>query len=153
MRYRIPTINLDIGPSEAFRDAAGNSYGPDWTSKVGPEHLAAIGMEAYEPAVSPPLPPPVPDITPRQLWLALMGAGFITPAEADAASLGTIPTFLNDVIETLSTETERVAARVTIRTALSIERDNPLVIAALSNLPTPPSAAEVDDFFRQASSL
>lgn len=61
-RYRIPTIGLDIGPNEAFRDAEGNSYGPDWTSKVGEAEFAAIGMEAYEPE---PPPPPLPYVRTR----------------------------------------------------------------------------------------
>lgn len=54
MRYRIQAINLDIGPHEAFRDAEGNSYPANWTSLVTPAHLAAIGMEAYEPVTSQP---------------------------------------------------------------------------------------------------
>ncbi len=49
MRFRIESIGLDIGINQPFKDAEGNSYGADWTSKVGPTEMAAIGMLAYEP--------------------------------------------------------------------------------------------------------
>lgn len=89
----------------------------------------------------------VPDLSPRQLWLGLMFEEIITPAEAEAASLGTIPAFIENVILSLPSDAQRAAARVTIRRGLSVERSNQLVTAALATLPTPPTSEEVDAFF------
>ena len=78
------------------------------------------------------VPNPVPQsITMRQLLIGIMGAKWITPAQADAWSAdGTLPLTITDVIDALPTEDERVAARITARKMSSAYRDDPLLIAA-----------------------
>jgi hypothetical protein len=112
---------------------------------------AALAAAAEAAAAARAASAPVPSLTPRQLWLGLMTEEIITPAEAEAASLGTIPTFMENVIFSLPSEAQRAAARVTIRAALAIERSNPLVASALAGLPSPPSSEAVDAFFRTYS--
>lgn len=123
----------------------------DWTPPEGYTAIEADGQigqrwngTAFEDATPPVV---IPDLSPRQLWLGLMTEEIITAAEAEAASLGTIPAFIENVIAALPSEVQRAAARVTIRTGLSVERNNALVIAALATLPVPPTPEAVDAFF------
>ena len=99
--------------------------------EVGPGW--AYDGSTFTPPLAPePEPEPAPQsITMRQLLIGLMGAEWITPAEADAWSAdGTLPATITAVIDALPTEDERVAARITARKMSSAYRDDPLLIAA-----------------------
>lgn len=102
---------------------------------------------------APALPRAIPDLSPRQLWIGLMTEEIITPAECEAASLGVIPAFIENVIAALPSDIQRATARVTIRRGLSVERDNALVTAALATLPVPPTNEAVDQFFLSYSQV
>lgn len=123
----------------------------EWTPPAGFTAIEADGQigqrwngTTFEDETAPPV---IPDLSPRQLWLGLMTEEIITPEEAEAASLGTIPAFIENVIAALPSEVQRAAARVTIRTGLSVERNNALVTDALGRLPVPPPPEAVDAFF------
>ena len=96
--------------------------------------------------------PPVPEsITMRQLLIGLMGAEWITPAEADAWSAdGTLPATITTVIDALSTEAERVAARITARKMSSAYRNDPLLIAAAQAAMPDADEQEISDTLDQA---
>ena len=104
----------------------------------------------------PPAPEPEPEpapqsITMRQLLIGLMGAEWITPAEADAWSAdGTLPATITAVIGALPTEVERVAARITARKMSSAYRDDPLLIAAAQAAMPDATEQEIDDTLDQA---
>ena len=115
---------------------------------------------AFTPPPAPePEPEPVPQsITMRQLLIGLMGAEWITPAEADAWSAdGTLPPTITDVIDALPTEAERVAARITARKMSSAYRNDPLLIAAAQAAMPDTTEQEIsdtlDDAFRAWSQL
>lgn len=76
-RFKITATGLDIGLTQPFRDAAGNSYPSNWTSIVSAEDMAAIGMEAYEQA-TPPVEPKT-KVYKSDIWRRM------TDAEADIA--------------------------------------------------------------------
>ena len=111
----------------------------------------------------PPAPEPEPEpapqsITMRQLLIGLMGAEWITPAQADAWSAdGTLPPTITDVIDALPTEDERVAARITARKMSNAYRNDPLLIAAAqAAMPEADEAAieeTLDDAFRAWSQI
>ena len=145
------THTLYSGDRAHWRDVPVTSEPPDqWATPVveGGEH---VGWE--------PGNPPVPEsITMRQLLIGLMGAEWITPAEADTWSAdGTLPATIMAVIDALPTEAERVAARITARKMSSAYRNDPLLIAAAQA--AMPDAAEqeindtLDDAFRAWSQL
>ena len=110
-------------------------------------------------------PPPEPDpnavpqsITMRQLLIGLMGAEWITPAEADAWSAdGTLPPTITAVIDALPTEAERVAARITARKMSSAYRNDLLLIAAAQAAMPDATEQEIsdalDDAFRAWSQI
>ena len=95
---------------------------------------------------------PVPEsITMRQLLIGLMGAEWITPAQADAWSAdGALPTTITAVIDALPTEAERVAARITARKMSSAYRNDPLLIAAAQAAMPDASEKEISDALDQA---
>ena len=90
-------------------------------------------------------------ITMRQLLIGLMGAGWITPAQADAWSAdGSLPPTIMAVIDALPTEAERVAARITARKMSSAYRNDPLLIAAAQAAMPDASEQEISDALDQA---
>ena len=97
-------------------------------------------------------PEPVPlSITMRQLLIGLMGAEWITPAQADAWSAdGTLPATITAVIDALPTEAERVAARITARKMSSAYRNDPLLIAAAQAAMPDATEQEISDTLDQA---
>ena len=97
-------------------------------------------------------PEPVPEsITMRQLLIGLMGAEWITPAQADAWSAdGTLPPTITAVIDALPTEAERVAARITARKMSVALRNDPLLIAAAHAAMPDADAATIDATLDQA---
>ena len=124
--------------------------GPGWTYD---------GSTFTPPPAPEPEPEPAPQsITMRQLLIGLMGAEWITPAEADAWSAGgTLPKPIADVIDTLPTEAERVAARITARKMSSAYRNDALLIAAAQAAMPDATEQEIsdalDDAFRAWSAL
>ena len=99
-----------------------------------------------------PEPEPAPQsITMRQLLIGLMGAEWITPAEADAWSAdGTLPATITAVIDALPTEAERVAARITARKMSSAYRNDPLLIAAAQAAMPDATEQEISETLDQA---
>ena len=115
-------------------------------------HYAALIEEGVEiaPFIEPPDPVPRA-ITMRQLLIGLMGAGWITPVEADAWSAdGTLPKTITAVIDALPTEAERVAARITARKMSSAYRNDPLLIAAAQAAMPDATEQEISDTLDQA---
>ena len=139
------------GKPAHWRDIPVASEPPDQWAKPIVEDGEHVGWE--------PGNPPVPEsITMRQLLIGLMGAGWITPAEADTWSAdGTLPAAITAVIDALPTEAERVAARITARKMSSAYRNDPLLIAAAqAAMPDADAAtidATLDDAFRAWSAL
>ena len=81
MRYKIEGV-LDIGPGEPFT-FQDQRYPSNWTTLVGPNELAAIGMIAYEPEVPPNDQPPLPITVPAvSALLALDDAGLLDTVTA-----------------------------------------------------------------------
>lgn len=78
-----------------------------------------------------PTPPPAPrTVTFRQFLLGLMGAEWVSAAEAEAwAARSALPASVTAVIAALP-EAQRPAARVTALTMTEVDRADPLVIAA-----------------------
>ena len=99
-----------------------------------------------------PIPTQVPEsITMRQLLIGLMGAEWITPAQADAWSAdGTLPPTITAVIDALPNEAERVAARITARKMSSAYRNDPLLIAAAQAAMPEANEQEISDTLDQA---
>lgn len=136
--------------------------GDDW---VPDQHTGEIDRFGFTLADFPDAPAPekpsepyreppesVPgSITMRQLLIGLMGAGWITPAEADAWSAdGTLPATITKVIDALPTEAERVAARITARKMSSAYRNDPLLIAAAHAAMPDASEQEISDTLDEA---
>jgi hypothetical protein len=103
-------------------------------------------------AIPPPAPPPVPAaVSRRQFLLALLKGGFITPDEAvSAAATGAVPAILGNVIRTLSADAQ-VDAKVTWAAMSDVERNHPLVSAAITASGVTPD--QVDNLFRLAATL
>jgi hypothetical protein len=94
---------------------------------------------------------PVPDITRRQLLLALAGANLVTADEAIAAAqTGALPAAIAAAFATLPAA-EQVSAKITWASLSVAERDSPLVslLAQSQNM----TSDQVDDFFRNAATL
>lgn len=99
-----------------------------------------------EPYVTPPAP--VPDLTARQFFSALMLDGIITESEAINR---TIPASIDIFLNTLPDQNQAKIARITWAQMVTIPRNDPLVDflgAVLNKTPT-----QIDDFFRQAATL
>jgi hypothetical protein len=90
-------------------------------------------------ALPPPAPPPMPEITARQLRLALLGLG-MKGAQVEAA-IAAMP----------GTEDEREAAMIEWRHASSFRRNHPLVAALGAALGL--NAAQIDEAWRAAAAL
>ena len=137
--------------------------------RIGDFYVGGTDGELPEGAVEVPFPPdnirqpwtgdgwgeapePVPEsITMRQLLIGLMGAEWITPAQADAWSAdGTLPLTITAVIDALPTEAERVAARITARKMSSAYRNDPLLIAAAQAAMPDADEKEINDTLDQA---
>ena len=127
-----------------WKDIPVTSDPPDQWAKPVVENGKHVGWE--------PGNPPVPEsITMRQLLIGLMGAKWITPAEADAwSAAGTLPPTITAVIDALPTEAERVAARITARKMSSAYRNDPLLIAAAQAAMPDASEQEISDALDQA---
>jgi hypothetical protein len=97
-------------------------------------------------------PPPVPaSISRRQFLIALTQAGLITDAEALAAArTGEVPAAIDAVFARLPPQ-QALAARITWATMTVIERDHPLVQAAIDAKLT--TAEQVDALFQTAVEL
>ncbi len=123
--------------------ACPDGVGPNWQSD---------GDGFAAPAAPPPLPQPVPaTITPRQLLIGLMRAGIISPAEAEAAATtGAVPAAVAAVFEALPAQ-EAVEARITFARMGQVERDNPLLWAAMAAAGS--SQADLDEFFRACAAI
>jgi len=145
------THTLYSGDRAHWRDIPVISDPPDQWAKPVVEDGKHVGWE--------PGNPPAPDsITMRQLLIGLMGAEWITPAEADAWSAdGTLPPAITAVIDALPTEAERVAARITARKMSRAYRNDPLLIAAAQAAMPDADEQEIsdtlDDAFRAWSQL
>ena len=139
------TFETYFGPAPVhWRDILVTSDPPDpWATPVV-EDGKHVGWE--------PGNPPVPEsITMRQLLIGLMGAEWITPAQADAWSAdGTLPATITAVIDALTTEAERVAARITARKMSSAYRNDPLLIAAAQAAMPEANEQEISDTLDQA---
>lgn len=102
---------------------------------------------------APPTPPVVvpQSISRRQFLLALLGAGFITPAEALAAvTNGAVPVNLATLIAGLP-EGDALAVRITWASMTVAERDNPIIAMLIgAGLAT---EAQVDELFRVGAGL
>lgn len=103
--------------------------------------------------VAPPAPPtPIPtEITALQFILQAATDGIITQSEAlSAAQTGAVPTLIQAVFDTLSSE-QSFAAKVRWARMTEVPRTDPLVAAvgAALNMTT----QEMDDFFIAAASL
>lgn len=112
--------------------------------------MTAAEMAALPTAADIP-PPPIPDITRRQLLLALLFAEFITAEEAVAAAqTGAVPAQVEELFAQLP-PAEAVAARITWATLSVCQRRYPLVeqFRVLKGK----THAEMDDFFRMAATL
>lgn len=93
----------------------------------------------------------IPSITTRQFLIAAMGAGFITSAEALAASTsGAVPASIAASFSELS-PAEQVAAQITWAKMTVIDHHEPLVIAAASHLGL--NDEQVAAFFLQAATI
>jgi hypothetical protein len=90
-------------------------------------------------ALPPPAPPPMPEITARQLRLALLGLG-MKGAQVEAA-IAAMP----------GTEDEREAAMIEWQYASSFRRNHPLVAALGAALGL--TAAQIDEAWRAAAAL
>lgn len=102
-----------------------------------------------EPADAEPIV--IPSITTRQFLIAAMGAGFITSAEALAASTsGAVPASIATSFAELS-PAGQVVAQITWAKMTAIARHEPLVIAAAARLGL--NDEQVDAFFLQASTI
>lgn len=102
-----------------------------------------------EPADAEPIV--IPSITTRQFLIAAMGAGFITSAEALAASTsGAVPASIATSFAELS-PAGQVVAQITWAKMTVIARHEPLVIAAAARLGL--NDEQVDAFFLQASTI
>ena len=135
----------------------------EWDENYGFWRIRDLTPE--ELAVKFPEPEPEPDpnavpqsITMRQLLIGLMGAEWITPAQADAWSAdGTLPPPITAVIDALPTEAERVAARITARKMSSAYRHDLLLLAAAQAAMPDATEQEIsdtlDDAFRAWSQL
>lgn len=122
------------------------------------EALAILGR----PFGDAPSPPPSPaeilaarrmnmTITPRQLFIGMVQAGFCTPEEGvAAATTGAMPEAVETAISGLSTDAQ-VAARITWARMQSVERLNPLV-DLLGNA-VGISAEQIDAFFEASASI
>jgi hypothetical protein len=100
----------------------------------------------------PPPPAPVPSsITRRQLILGLLAAGWITPAEAEAAATGGAPPAALDAVLANLTEADALEARITWATMSVAERFHPLLVAIVAaGIATD---AQVDNLFRASVTL
>ena len=99
-----------------------------------------------EPYVAPPAP--VPDLTARQFFSALMLDGIITESEAINR---TIPASVDIFLNTLPDQNQAKIARITWAQMVTIPRNDPLVDllgAVLNKTPT-----QIDDFFIQAATI
>lgn len=108
--------------------------------------LLAGGNYSIGDYVAPAAPVPA-SVTRRQMLIGLTQNGFISSAEAiAAAATGTVPSAVQTVFDTLSTQAEKDAAAITWASMSVCERNNSLVaaLAASQNL----TDAEVDDLFR-----
>ena len=90
-------------------------------------------------------------LSPRQLFIGMAQAGFISPDEALAAACsGAIPAAVEQALGGLR-EAEQLAARITWARMTTIERLDPLV--DLLAAATGRSPLEVDAFFEACSQL
>lgn len=102
--------------------------------------------------VPPAAPVPVPQsISRRQFLLALLGAGFVTPAEALAAATeGAVPANLATMLATLP-EADALAVRITWASMTVAERDNPIIATLIAAGLA--SEAQTDELFRIGAGL
>ena len=100
----------------------------------------------------PPPAAPVPyAITRRQLILGLLAAGWITPAEAEAAATGGAPPAALDAVLANLTQADALEARITWATMSVAERWHPLLVAIVAaGIATD---AQVDNLFRASVTL
>ncbi len=90
-------------------------------------------------------------LSPRQLFIGMARAGFISPDEAVAAACsGALPAAVEQALASLSIE-DQMAARITWARMSVIERIDPLV--DLLATATGRSPTEVDAFFEACSQL
>lgn len=90
-------------------------------------------------------------ITPRQLFIGMVRAGFCTAEEGvAAATAGTMPAAVEAAISVLSAE-DQIAARITWARMQTVERLDPMVslLAAAVGI----SAEDVDAFFEGCASI
>lgn len=113
-----------------------------------PDRLEPLSVEVVTQAVANSSNVPVPNLTARQFFSALMLDGIITESEAINR---TIPASVDAFLNTLPDQNQAKIARVTWATMVTIPRNDPLVDllgAVLNKTPT-----QIDDFFRQAATL
>ncbi|NKE43373.1 hypothetical protein HB662_01185 [Roseomonas frigidaquae] len=118
---------------------------------LGPD--ARVGATYAEGVFTPPpVPAPVPaEVTLRQLLFALVGAGWITEAEALAAArTGEVPASLADILPDLS-EAEQSNLRLTWAAMYSAERSSSVWDLFISAGVA--TAEQVDDLFRAAGQV
>lgn len=90
-------------------------------------------------------------ITRRQLLIGLTTEQIITTEEAiQAATSGTLPSLLNNIISSLS-PTEQIGAKITWATMSVCEKNNQLLLAAMTALGKTPQ--DLDNFFIKYSKV
>ena len=90
-------------------------------------------------------------ITPRQLFIGMVQAGFCTAEEGVAAATsGTMPVVVESAIAVLSPE-DQIAARITWARMQTVERLDPL--AGLLATAVGITDAEVDAFFSECAGI
>lgn len=115
----------------------------------GDQALIDAEVAAAEP-IAPVLPVPIA-ISDRQFFHAAAKLGIVTQEEAlAAASIGTIPPILEQIISQLP-DGPQFDARIMIASAVTYERNNPLVEAVRQSLGW--THEQVNDLFRLAASL
>lgn len=133
--------------------------------QAGPGQRAAVGRadpatQVYDRATDTlkPKPTPQPDpegelaakrarmsLTPRQLFIGMAAAGFVTQEEAvDAARTGAIPALVEAAVASLP-PLEQTAARVTWARMTQVVRNDPLV--ALMGSAAGQTPEQIDAFF------
>lgn len=97
------------------------------------------------------VPTPVPTITPRQLFMALVLNEIITPEEAiAAATVGAMPAIMEGIVSLLPEE-QRPLVRITWARMTEVDRNNPLVDALAAAQGH--TSQDTDNLFRFAATL
>lgn len=124
---------------DGVADAEEGSWAPPEGTTAVPNDEAQIGW-SYAAGVFTPPPPPAPivpaEVSPRQLQLALLGAGLLDQIEA-------------------CVESDRIprAARISWKAAIVYRRDDPMLNEMAEHLTPPMSAEQIDALFVAAAAI